>query len=413
MGTMRRQLPLLRACSLAGMIGLLLSMLFARTACADADDTFNIVAGVSSMYDSNLFRLPPGADPEIFVGESTKSDVNTLTSIALRINKPYSLQRFELEATVVDSRYHTFSYLDYTAYNYAAAWRWKLTPRFHGNLTANRLESPNSFNDYSGYRIKNLRTAVNERFDGVFEVDGVWRLIGGVEQSTQTNSEIFIQEGDNRVNSANAGLRYDFPSGSLLSYRFKFGRGEYTKRPNPIPVVLLDNAFDDREGEIRFKWGLTGKTTLDARVAHFQRTSANYSARSYGGNVGHLKLDWEVSGKTRLAAAMEQELTSYQQISSSYISTQRYSLTPYWQIDAKTALRVRYAFARSEYLGAIATTPLNGRIDDLHTGMIALDWQPLRAVSLSASLQNDRRDSNQPAFDYKSSMFSITAQLNF
>lgn len=406
----RRRIP---RCALGGVLGLALPVLCAQAVRADTGDSFNIVAGISAVYDDNLFRLPPGVDPQPFLGESTKADINTISSVSLRFNKPYSLQRIELEATAVNSRYQTFDYLNFTAFNYNGAWRWALTPYFHGNLTASRVETPNSYEQYTGYRIKNLRTTENQRFDGVLELDGVWRLVGGVARSTSTNSEIFVQEGDSRINSADAAIRYDFLSGSSLSYRYKAGHGEYTNRPVPIPVVLLDNRFDDVENAILLKWRLTAKTTIDARVGHFQRTSADFSQRSFGGNVGNLNVNWEITSKTGLAASIAQDLTSYQQLSSSYIRARRFSLDPYWQMSAKTALRFRYAFSRSEYLGAIAPTPLNGRVDDLSTAMIAFEWQPTRTAVLSASVQSQKRDSNLPNFDYHANMIYLMAQLTF
>lgn len=389
----------------------LVLLLLARHATADADDTINLTVGANAQHDSNLFRLPSGADTRALIGHSSGAESISTTSVSLKLNKPYSLQRFELEATMIDARYQTFDYLSYTALNYASAWRWMLTPNFHGNLTATKTEQPNSFNDYSGYHIKNLRTTQAEHFDGEFKVTGTWRLVAGVGQTTNTNSKLFVQQGDDRIDTANAGIRYDFLSGSSLAYMNRTGRGAYTQRPQPIPGVLFDNGFDDVDNSLLLNWRVTGKTTVNARASHFQRTSNNYSARSYGGNVGNLNINWEVTGKTRINATLARELTSYQQLSSSYISTDRISINPTWQISAKTALRLGYEYAQMDYLGAITVTPLNGRVDNMRTGSIALDWQPLRSFTISGSLQKGQRDSNQTGFDYKSTTAGVSAQL--
>ena len=88
---------------------------------------------------------------------------------------------------------------------------------------------------------------------------------------------------------------------------------------------------------------------------------------------------------------------------------------PYWQIGAKTALRAKYDYARRDYLGGPVTQiiPASNRRDDLHTAMIALDWQPYRSVSVSASLQNEQRKSSQPGQDYKDNTISLSAQATF
>lgn len=380
---------------------------------ADANDTFQLNAAATEQYDSNLFRLSSDVDAEMAIGSSTKSDRISILSAGLKLNKPYSLQRIELEATAINYRYQNFDYLDFTAANYAAAWRWKLTPDLHGNLTASQNESLNSFADYKSYRNLNIRTDNDLRFDAIYEIDGAWQAHGAVSRSKRTNSKIFVQEGDTLSNTIDGGIRYAFPSGSSLTYSLKTGQGEYINRPQPIAVALLDNRFDTLENEARLVWPITGKTTIDARAAYVERDHAHYTERDYSGAVGNLKVDWEITGKTRLAAMLARELASYQSISSSYTRTDRLSINPYWQVDAKFGLRLRYDYARREYLGAIAVTSANGRVDHLHYGQIALEWQPYRSLFISTALQTDRRTSNQPDQDYDSNMINISAQLDF
>ena len=80
---------------------------------------------------------------------------------------------------------------------------------------------------------------------------------------------------------------------------------------------------------------------------------------------------------------------------------------------AKTALRFSYDYARRDYQGAVVTSSFRDRSDKLRTGLIAFDWQPMNSVSLSASLSNERRSSNQSGNDYKDTTANINAQLSF
>jgi len=388
-------------------------LLLSLSARADYEDSLQLNIGANTQYDSNLFRLADDANPESVIGSSSKSDRITTLSAGLKISKPYSLQRFELEATVIDYRYQSFDYLDFTALNYAAAWRWKLTPSLYGNLTTRQNEALNNFADYTGYKNLNIRTDNDLRFDALYEIDGAWRLLGAVSESKRTNSKIYVQEGDTQTTTLDGGIRYAFPSGSSLTYAVRTGQGEYTNRSQPIPVVLLDNRYDNLENEVRLIWPITGKTTIDARVAYLERSHEHYAARDYSGMVGNLNINWEITGKTFLTVALAHELASYQSISSSYTSTDRISIAPYWQIDAKTGLRIRYEYAEREYLGAIAVTPLNGRSDTMHKGQISLEWQPYRSLLISTSLQTDRRTSNRSGQDYDSNMINISAQASF
>lgn len=392
---------------------LFLWLLVMQRAKADAFDTFNLSAGISAQHDNNLFRLAPGADPNTVLGKSTKADDITVASLDLNLSKRYSLQYFALEASVQENRYRTFDYLNYTAFNYAASWQWSLTPYLYGTLSSDRREALNSFGYYTDYQVRNLRTDQIQHLEGVLEVGNAWRILGGVLQATRTNSETFNEEDENRLDSAEGGLRYDFSSGSSLGYVARRGRGVFFNRSQPIYSSQLDNRFDQSESEIRLIWPVTWKTTIDARAAHLDRRHAHFSDRDYAGNVGHLRVNWQITDKTSMLAGIGRELSSYQSSSSSYIRTDRFTLSPSWQIGTKTKLRGRYDYARRSFHGAIEATPSNGRIDTQRLALVALDWQPLYSLVLSALVRYDTRSSNQPENDYSSTMAGVSAQLQF
>lgn len=379
----------------------------------ETGDTFDVITGYSVRHESNLFRLPDGTDPETVTGKSSKSDDIGIATLGLRLDKRYSLQRFELEATLVNYRYRIHDYLDFTARNYAAAWRWQLTPAFQGNLTSSRSEALNSFNDYSNYGVRNVRTDQSHRFDGVFELDGAWRLLGGVARTERTNSETFLEESDTRIDTVEAGVRRDFVSGSSLGLVTRHGRGEYFNRPNLSPVTQFDNAFDQREQEIRANWPLSGKTTLQGRLGHVAREHEHFPARDYSGMVGNLSLALRATDKVLLTGTAGHELGAYQSNASSYASTNRLGLGASWRIGVKTTLRGQYDWARRDFRGAIVSTPDGDRTDTLHNAKLMLEWQPYRSLLLSAALEKEKRESNQSSFDFSNTAASVSAQFSF
>lgn len=394
------------------LIGLAL-LLAAGSAVADQFDTFNITLGATAMHDSNLFRLSSSANPTALLGTSQKSDTIRATTVGLKFAKDYSLQRFELEASLVDYRYNTFDYLDFTARNYSAAWRWALTPRLKGNLTRAQTEALNSFTDYSNYRQQNIRTNINTRFDGDFELGAAVHIIAGISQNESTNSKIFLAEGDSTYDSADFGLRYVFRSGASVSLVQRQGSGDYTNRKQPIPIGLYDNGFDQNDTELRAVWPVTAKTRLEGRIAHTERKHDHYAQRNYDGTVGNFNVNWDITAKTRFTATASRELTSYQTLYSSYYQTDRIVVSPYWQISAKTGLRLRYDYSQRDYLGAIATTTFNDRRDTTKLGSIAFEWAPFNNTLVTASLQNEKRSSNKPSQDYDSTMGTLSAQYTF
>jgi len=392
-------------------------------------DTFSVTAGTTFLYDTNIFRLNPQIPPALVTGKDTRADQVITTTATLNVNKLYSLQRFEINASLVDNRYHNFDYLDFLGKNGTATWHWSLTPYLYGRLTGNHREALQNFADITGFlnsTTKNLRTDNNARFDAVLELDGAWRLIGGVAYDVRTNSRLLVQDFDNSVFSVEGGLRYAFPSGSSLTYKVRQGYGDFYKRPEPIQATLFDNRFDETEHELRLIWPVTGKSSIDARVGHFARKHPHFPERDFDGFVGNFNLNWAVTSKTRAVLGWARDLANfqtapgsfqnnpfYQQFSSSYVSINRVFLAPVWQITEKVALRLRYDFMMRDHLGAVVFVPGGDRNDTQHSGLLALDWQPLRALFISGALQRDHRSSDHRGFNYDSSAASISARLNF
>jgi len=381
-------------------------------ALADQFDTLNFTAGLTVLQDDNVFRLSSAADPNRVLGKPSRSDTITVKSAGIRFNKPYSLQRFELGFNLVDYKYENFGFLSFTARNYDAAWRWSLTPRFRGNLTTNRQQTLSSFTDFTGF-VRNLRTVESTRGDATYELDGVWRLIGSATEIKATNSQVFLEDSDNKFRTLDAGLRYALPSGSFAQVVARTGAGEFFKRAQPNFAAQFDTAFDQNELEGRLNWAVTGKSIVRARLAWLERKHQNFAQRDYSGWVGNLDGDWGISGRTRLSGSVTSELSSFQSASASYVRTNRVSVGPTVEIGAQAVARARLEYSTRNFLGPVAAPAFNNRVDTITSASVGVDWQPFRFVTLSASLQNDRRSSNLAGFDFKDTTATLAAQLTF
>jgi exopolysaccharide biosynthesis operon protein EpsL len=388
-------------------------LLFVPMASADSLDTLNVHLGSSVSYDKNLFHLSPSANTQALLGTSNRADTITATTLGLSINKPYSLQRFELDLNVVNYDYRRFDFLNFTAINYDAAWRWNLTPRLKGNLVFARQEALNNFSDSQNYRSRNVRVNESYRLDADLDVGGEFHLLGGTLRSVRTNSQTFIQERDNTVTSGEIGIRYDFTSGASLGFLHRSGRGSYDNLDQPLPMpVLLDNGFDQTESLVSMAWPITAKTSLNGRIGYLERKHDHYAARDFSGMVGGLNLNWEVTGNTRLNAGWTRNLSSYESRDSSYVTSDRFFISPLVQITAKTALRARYDYILQDYDGAIESTATT-RSDKERMAMLALDWKPINALSLSASMTRHTRSSTADDRDFKDSIYMLGLRFDF
>lgn len=377
---------------------------------ADQLDTLQFQAGQSVEHDSNVFRLPDSANAQALTGSSDRSDTVAVTHLGLKLNKPYGLQRFELDVNAQDHRYERFSNLDFTAFNYAAAWRWSFTPRLHGNLTSDRREYVDTAADVQNFGQVSRRTTRSTLFDAEYEIDGAWRLVGGVFDRSSTSSEPLTFEADTKVSGAEAGVRYVFPSQTSMAYRFRNGNGEY---PGRLPSPLFARSFTDREHEFRFDWIPTGKTTVRARLSHFERSHDELAARDFSGFTGQADATWTITPKTSLTGGAVKELGSYQSVSASHYEDYRFFIAPTWKPTEKTALRANYSHGVRNYSGALPGFVESNRRDTTRLASLAFDWMPWRALKLTASLERDRRSSTEPGFDYRSNRVGISAQASF
>jgi len=375
-------------------------------ALSDELDVLQFNAGLALQHDSNVFRLSDQAVNPVGAAGSGRSD-NILTSSAgLKLRKPMGLQRFEADIELENTRYKRFSSLNFTALNYAAAWRWSLTPAFHGNLTTDSKEYVDNTADVQAAGL-NRRTDRSTRLDAEYEVDGVWRVLGGAFQRTNKNSQASTFEGDTKVIGAEAGVRYQLPYGASVAYRFRNGKGEYT---NQASAVSSD--FNDREHEVQGEW-VGGRTKVGGRISRLERKYDTISARDFSGFLSQIDVTYALTGKTSIFGGVVRELGSYQTNNISYYEGTRVFVAPSWQATENIVLRARHDYGVRDFKGPLPGFAASNRSDKTNLSSLAVEWKPVRLLTLMAWLQRDRRTSNEFGADYKSNSVGISAKATF
>jgi exopolysaccharide biosynthesis operon protein EpsL len=376
------------------------------------NDALKINGGYSLQHDSNLFRLPSNVDARALTGRSERDEWVGIASVGLGFKKAYSLQHFELAVNVLDYHYRHFSFLDFTAINYNAAWRWSLTPRLTGTLSTERIESLNSFADFQNTNQRNQRTNVNSLLDAEYELDGSWRLIGGLARASQSNELPLVGESDTRSNSAKAGVRYVFASTSSLAYVYKHASGRYLDRTVPSDG-LFDDRFSQDDHELALNWLFSGKSSAEIHAAYINREHPTYAQRDYSGLVASGALNWGLSDKLLLSVGAAQELTSYQTANSNYSQTRRVFVNPVWKVSPRTTLRLRHDWAGVDYRGQPSNLATSTRSDKTSASLMGVEWRAARPLLLSASLQHQRRSSNTSGLAFRSTQGLLSAQLSY
>ncbi len=366
-----------------------------RTDFTDAD-TLQWRAGAQWQRDDNVFLESDG---------SAKTDHIFVTTLGLRVNKPISLQRLELDVKVDNFKYERYSVLDFTALNYTGAYRWAVTPRMRGNVLAERREYIDRFSDISSGNV-NRRTEQNHGLEAEYEVGAAWRALGGVFDRRISNS-VSTYQADTTVQGGELGARYDFRSGNSLAYRYRQGQGDYSGGQTTL------GGFTDRQHEFDLAWQPTGQIRVNGRMGWLDREHDLQPGRDFSGWVGRLNANWQLSGKTSVAAGLARELASYQTTDASYFQGQRWFIAPEWKPTFKTAVRLRWDHGTRTYKGAPSPSLSAGREDRLNILTLGLEWEVMRALRLLATVQRDERNSNIDGFDYKANIYGISALASF
>ncbi len=371
-----------------------------------------VLIGSSVTSDSNVFHLSASDDPQALLGRPSKSDRISTTYAGLRLDKPYAQQRFHLDVTETAYRYDNFSFLDFNALQYQGSWQWHFTPRVSGTLAADRTEALVNYTDFRNASQRNLRTLQNSSLSVDAWLFGGWHLLGAATQQAAKNSVSFVQLGSYRATAGEGGVKYVAGSGSSVTFNLRSIAGHFTDRAAD-PMTLLDDGFTRSETELLTTWNITGKSTLDGRLARVDYHSSHFAERDFTGSAARLGYRWMPTARLSLNLAMSQDLQPWQDSFASYRVDQRLSFGPRWELGAKTALAMTLEHATFDFRNPVVPFAAPQRHDAFRRAQLALDWQLLRNVSVKASLQRNLYTSNNPTVPFDSTVATLDASLMF
>lgn len=378
---------------------------------ADPEDALNFAIGTAVSYEDNLFRLSDSADTDLLPGKPHRSDLLYSATAGIKIDKPYAQQRFKLDLMANENKFQNNSFLDYTGFDYSAAWIWHLTPNISGTLLAKQEQTLVNFADFRDFTEKNIQTSQVRLFsiDGL--IGGGWHLLGGAMQVRARNSQTFTAVGDYVQDSVEFGGKYVSPSENWISLVQRESKGEYGGRPFDA-LAQLDSGFDESETEAKMSWRLTGKSLINAKLGYLDRKHDNFSQRDYDGVIGKLEYEWNPTGKLQFNTSVARNIYNFQEAFNSYYVANTFSIGPTWDVSAKTAIHLRYDYSERDYHGAVMPTP-ELRHDTVQSFQLGAEWKATRTVLVGASIQRDTRSSNFNNLDYQANSAGISAQLLF
>lgn len=339
---------------------------------------FRALAGVE--HESNVNRVSSGG----------VSDTAAILGVGLKADRRFGLQRLRADVEANTYRYDKDSSLNYEILNYALAWDWSLTPRFHGVLGANQQQ----YRDVQLDPVL-LTNRVGRRSDrtqmlqGVYELGAAWRATGDLSH-TQSKSELANSwDGNPDITNARVGVGYEFASGASVYGRYRHGKGSYKD-------ATAAGGGDFREDEVDavLKWPATGKTSLDARLGHVERKHDTDTQRDFSGMVGDAVLSWAVTGKTSLAAGASRDLSATGDIVGGKVISDRVFIGPLWKVTSLVSVNLRYDHVHRSWEDIPGGSFNAGRDESANILSAAVEWQPLHWMSVSTYVRGERQSSN-------------------
>ena len=366
---------------------------------ADAGQGINYSVGASLTHDDNLLRLPPGFDPAGALGAIQKSDTFSTTSLGLVAYKEIGIQRLNLDVQVNRSRYRRFTYLDNDGHNIVGSWAWAVGHRLRGDLSFSSKESLSSFED-TNTRVRNINTVTAQSASAYLQVAPDWVLFGILGNDDSTNSATSNQAAGYASRNTETGLRYSARAGHQLSLSLRQSRSD--------DQVRQDN-FD-----VRSTWVYSGLTRLSAGFGGVRRRdeSGGGATSDSSGATGNLDVAWAMSPKTQFSLAARRDVEPAASNFSTNTLVRGATLGANWAPTVKTSLQFSLDRTITLYAAdpSAATAP---REDSVRGAGLTLSVRPDRVLSLSFSLRDETRDSNQARFSYRYLVATASAVFAF
>jgi len=366
--------------------------------------------------DSNLFRLPSGANPK-------SVNFNKL-GVGLRADLPISRQRVLLEAQMDENRYRDFGSLDNTGGRASATWNWEVGNNWQGNLGASTERALTGFGQIQT-AAKDMVTQDRVFGSAGYRVTPDWRVRVGAYSYRLKHSDTTHNVLDSEQTDGIVGVDYVTPLQNSIGLQVRYSRGDF---PNFLVTggTTVDSHYKETEPSAVVHYNLGGKSSIDARLGVTRHTQEDAPSRDFKGTTGNLAFHWTPTPKTILDLTAYKETRPYVtgsvgsflsaiESTSAYVVARGVTFAPHWAITDQVVLQAQLLEERDTYQGdpSIVLLGTPEREDKLRAASVSAGWSPLRPLLLSLSYERGKRTSNIANADYDYNAVSANAKYTF
>ena len=366
-------------------------------------------AGV--LYDDNLFRFASKTEAEA-AGFSSQSDrVNTLDAGA-QLNLRISRQLVRVNAGINDNKYNRYDFLDNTGKSYGITWDWRLGNDVYGDLSTSHSQSIAGFND-NDIIVRNLRTFKRQRASINWNVLSTWTLYSIAEYSDFENEEAIFQPLDREDDSYEVGTRFQTTSGTKVCLFYRYLKSDFINRVGTTALIFGRKNEQDQYG-LNLAWLPTLKTRFTGQISTIRFTRENALQNNFNGLNQRWNLDYALSGKTSLGLTAYRELTSVDDLLSTYVLFKGAGANANWNATSKLNINASYGVGKREFLGgsSVFSVPVE-REDNTKRFGLNMAYAPTEHASLQLRYVNEDRVSNINSFAYQFQSINLIGQYSF
>lgn len=363
---------------------------------AAPEDTVQPYINASITHDDNLLRLSKDADPMAASGQPSAADTIKQGTVGVKVDWKQSRQEVILDASASESRYTRFTSLNYQSKNLQSRWNWQLGNSLIGGIGYNKTTSLGSFAELQ-HLTKNLSTQQNEFIDGAWHVNPSLRLNGAVTHATYSVTSNSVYGND--FMSYMAGAYFTPHDGNEIGIR---GIRQVQKYPvlEAFSGVPVDNGFRQDQLFATVNWLYSGHVRVNGQAGVVNRAHNQLTERDFNGRTMRGTLTWLASGKGQIDLTAWDEIDAYDNLTTSYTQSKGFSFGPTWNLTGKLSVSAKLQHLERDFLGdpvvkLFPALSIPVRQDTIDSSSLSLNYRPMRSVNISASVQNERRSSNQ------------------
>ena len=298
-------------------------------------DKFEVFVGGAVTHDDNVFRLSNASDPAAVLGSSSKEDTYTTTSLGFRLDLPVRRQRFLAGLRWDQHRYDRYSVLDFTDHDGQAIWKWQAGNDLSGELGyTEKLELASLSNIQGNVQssIPNPLKTQREFLNAAYMLTPRWRLRGEMSRDKQTNTVFRVN--DIGIKGADLTASYVTPADNQVGVNLRVADGNF---PNgqTVGTEVIDNDYRQRTVAAVLDWTLTGHSRMSARAGRINRNYQQLSERDFDGPMYRVAYAWTPTGKFILTAIAQRDISTDEQVNTSFAYVRSVTLYPTLRLTEK------------------------------------------------------------------------------